>query len=442
MTEGFIQYNTRNKLFDQNDCILLTVSGGIDSMTMLELFHKLGYKYGIAHCNFMLRESESNQDQEFVRNIALKYNIEFHTINFETRKYAGENKISIQMAARDLRYNWFNQIALKYGYTKIATAHNLNDLAETFLINLSRGTGIKGLTGIPVKSGKIIRPLLFASRENIISYAKQHNITYREDSSNAETKYLRNAIRHNIIHAFEEITPHFLHALENTSRLLRSTHKIYINNIDKIRERLFIKKNNNEIQIEINQLKTNKIEAEILYDLLQPYNFTLDNCEKILNTLEHQPGIKYLSKTHRIIKDREYLIITENNEGQNDEIEVTENSDNRDLPFKMSIKRIKTKELDTFKLPPNIAIFDSAKVTFPLTLRKWRKGDYFYPLGMKGRKKISDFFNDNKFSIYDKENTWLLTSGKDIMWIINHRTDNRYRITETTKNIILIETKK
>lgn len=440
MIDDFLQHIAKNQLFDQHEQILLTISGGIDSMTMFDLFHKQGYHVGVAHCNFMLRGEESNQDQEFVKKLAVKNNVLFHTVNFNTKQFASEKKISIQMAARDLRYNWFNQIAKEFGYSKIATAHNLNDLSETFLINLSRGTGIKGLTGIPVKSDKLIRPLLFAARDKIRLYANQNNIDFREDSSNVETKYLRNAIRHKIIKNFEQISPNFLHAVETTSKLLNATRLIYEEKIEKLRIIFGISLNLNETRINIGQLQERNIQAEILFDILLPYNFTYDNCQKIINSIDHQSGLSFYSNTHRLIKDRNTLIITKNNIENDKEYLIKDKTTVQELPFMFRIDWIKPEKLETLKCPTNKAIFDAEKIIFPLKLRRWKKGDSFYPFGMKGRKKISDYFSDNKFSIAEKEKTWILTSGEDIIWIVNHRTDNRFRITDKTKQILLIET--
>jgi tRNA(Ile)-lysidine synthase len=440
MIDEFIQHNNKNELFDRNDRILLTISGGIDSMTMFYLFLGQEYNIGVAHCNFMLRGKESDLDQEFVRNLTSRNNVEYHTINFNTSQEAAVKKISIQMAARELRYDWFNQIAQKYSYSKIATAHNLNDLAETFLINLSRGTGIKGLTGIPVKSGKIIRPLLFATREKIYSYANRNKINYREDSSNAETKYLRNAIRHDIIKEFEKITPNFLHGVQTTTKLLHTTQTVYDEKINLLRNQLFIPIDEHETQISINQLKDNHIQAEMLFDILLPFNFTYDNCAKILSSINSQSGICFYTSTHRLIKDRAKLIISKVKEKNNDVFEINDIDNHLHLPIKFNISEIHPVNLKSLKLPKNKAIFDAEKIFFPLKLRRWKKGDYFYPFGMNGRKKVSDYFSDNKFSINDKENAWLLTSGEDVIWIVNHRTDNRFRITDNTKKILLFET--
>jgi tRNA(Ile)-lysidine synthase len=440
MFDNFLQHNKEHQLFDSNDKILLTISGGIDSMTMLHLFLKGGYSIAIAHCNFRLRGIESDGDQQFVSNVAKQLKIPFYTISFNTKQIAADKKISIQMAARDLRYKWFYDIANKNGYTKIATAHNLNDVAETFLINLSRGTGIKGLTGITVKNGNIIRPLLFAPRNTIKAYSRSNKIDFREDSSNAETKYLRNAIRHLIVPAFENISPNFLQAVQHTSRLLFSANKIYLQGIDNMRNQIF-KTKNEEVQLDISQLTPDKVNPEILYELLRPYGFSLDSCLKILEAKNSQPGLTFWSATHRIVKDRENFILTPIREQEDNEFEIFEDTQPEETPTPFIIKRLKINQLPKTKTTKHQALFDADTIKFPLTLRKWRDGDFFYPFGMEGKKKLSDFFTDNKFSRNEKEAAWLLTSGKNIIWVVNHRSDNRFRITKNTTEVISIETK-
>lgn len=440
MFDDFLQHNKEHDLFDNNDKILLTVSGGIDSMTMLHLFIKGGYSIAIAHCNFMLRGIESDGDQQFVGNMAEQLKIPFHTVNFNTKQTAADKKISIQMAARELRYQWFSDIANKKGYTKIATAHNLNDVAETFLINLSRGTGIKGLTGITVKNGDIIRPLLFASRKTIKAYSLSNKIDFREDSSNAETKYLRNAIRHLIVPTFEDISPNFLQAIQHTSRLLFSANKIYTQGINSLRDQVFRTKNE-EIQINLNRLTPDIVTPEILYELLRPYGFSIDSCAKILEAKNSQPGLTFWSATHRIIKDRENFILTPIREHEDKEFKIFEDTSPETLPVPFIVKRMKINQLQNLKTTKHQALFDANTIRFPLVLRKWKDGDFFYPFGMTGKKKLSDFFTDNKFSRIEKEATWLLTSGKNIIWVVNHRVDNRFRITKNTTEIISFETK-
>lgn len=438
MVEEFIEHIKLNKLAENSDKILLAISGGVDSMTMLDLFRHVNYKIAIAHFNFKLRGEESDGDQLFVREYAKKNNIEFITTQFDTGNFAKKNKISIQMAARELRYNWFNEIAQNKGFTKIATAHNLNDVAETFFINLTRSTGLKGLTGIPVINKNIIRPLLFASRKKIIEYATKNNISYREDSTNAETKYLRNAIRHKILSLFEEISPTFLNSLSQTTKLLSAVNNIYTENLNGLKKEL-LEHYSDEIKINIQKLKNNVQSPEILFDILSEYGFSLDNTDKILKALDNQPGLIFKSPDYILVKDRRYLIIKKHSPEVISEYKIDNEFDTIDLPVKLKIIRLPFTGFENIIRSKQVATFDSEKIQFPLILRKWNKGDYFIPFGMNGRKKISDLFTDLKLSLHEKDKVWLLTSGGNIIWVINHRTDNRFRVTKNTKEIIQIE---
>lgn len=439
MIEEFLEHIHLQNLLNKQDKALLTVSGGIDSMTLLDLFMHTDYKFAIAHCNFKLRGKESDNDQIFVRNYAKKNNIRFFTIEFETEKYTKDNKISVQMAARELRYKWFDDIARENGYSKIATAHNLNDVAETFFINLTRSTGLKGLTGIPAVNGNIIRPLLFATRKKIIEYAKQHHINYREDSTNAATKYLRNAIRHKVIPALEEISPAFLNSLSYTTKLLSAAHNLYNEKLISIKKQL-IEEYANGVKIDIQKIKKHIDSPEILYEILSEYDFSLDTAGKLLNVLDNQPGLTFKSGKYLMIKDRKYIIITKLNSLEKREFIIRNESDVNNLPIKLNITRQPFNGFENINKSKQVATFDSERIQFPLILRRWKDGDYFYPFGMKGRKKISDFLTDLKLPVHEKDMIWLLISGKEIIWVINHRTDNRYRVTENTKEIIQIET--
>ena len=438
MIDDFKNYIKENSILMDGDKILLTVSGGIDSMVMLHLFLQTDYEIGIAHCNFRLRGTESDEDQNFVKDFAQKNNLDFYTINFNTLEYAETNKVSIQMAARDLRYKWFLEIASKHAYNKVATAHNLNDIAETFFINLTRGTGIKGLTGIPIANGKIVRPLLFASRKILEVYASKRNIKYREDSSNAETKYLRNAIRHKIIPEFESISNNFLLALEQSTKLLNKTSEIYYQQIGIIKKTL-IQKDKNGFRISIKDLTELNPEPEILFDILNEYGFSYDTCINVLKALKSQSGKKFKSDTHELIKDRDYILLAPLKQQSNKEYVITDINNLEQLPIKFKIHNEKWNSKNQISKNTNTAIFDADTLNFPLKLRYWKDGDIFYPYGMKGKKKLSDYFSDNKFSLIEKRNTWILTSEDEIIWIVGHRISDRHKVTKKTKEIIQIE---
>ena len=438
MLESFLRYIKDNRLFSKNDKILLGVSGGIDSMVMLDLFIKSGFTIGVAHCNFQLRGHESDDDQKFVKEKAGMYNLPFYTINFNTKKVAEEKNLSIQMAARELRFDWFRKIKTKENYQYIALAHHLDDLVETFFINLSRGSGIKGLSGIKSRYEDIVRPLLFATRSEIATYCSEMKITFREDSSNKETKYTRNIIRHKIIPEFQQLNPRFnLTMNENISRISEVA-RLYFHQIEQLKKQL-IHYENNSAYIEIERLHSLNISAEVLYDILEEFQFNYEVAKEIHSTLSAQSGKQFFSHTHRLVKDRTRLYISAINDKIQQEFQIDENDLNPSLPFSLRIE--KQNHNDDFVIPrgKNKIAVDNRKLSFPLVIRHWKQGDVFYPFGMQQKKKLSDFFIDNKFSILEKENTWLLCSGNDIIWIIGHRVDNRFRITDETRELVIFE---
>lgn len=438
MLTKFKDFIANNNLFNEHEEILLAVSGGIDSCVMADLFIKGNINCGIAHCNFKLRDKDSDLDEEFVEQIAAKNNLPFYTTSFDTETYAKNNGISIQMAARELRYHWFEHIRQQDNFAYIAIAHNSNDIVETFLMNLTRGTGIKGLTGIASKNDNIIRPLLFASRNEIIQYSIDNNINFREDSSNSVTKYTRNKIRHNIIPVFNEINPNFNHTILENIQRLKSVEKIYHKDIAQ-KAKLVVSKMNNNTLIEISELLKLDDYRNYLYEFLQPYNFSNLVLNDIESSLNKTSGKVFYSSTHKLLKDREHLIITKLTDESHVKYYIDEDIDIIAKPINISIR--KDFKDDNFVVPKqsDIACLDIDKLDFPLIIRKWERGDYFMPLGMTQLKKISDFFIDSKMSIYEKENTWLLLSGNKIVWIIGKRIDERFKITDNTKNVVIFK---
>ncbi len=438
MINQFRNFIDNNQICLKTDRILVGVSGGIDSICLADLFIKLNYHIGIAHCNFQLRGEESDQDELFVRSFATENDLPFFNTRFETSTIAESEHISIQMAARDLRYEWFEEVRSKHGYKYIAIAHNKNDVIETFLINLTRGSGIKGFTGIKPISGNIIRPLLFASRNEIYNYISSNNIEYREDSSNRSVKYSRNLIRHEIIPLFEKINPRFQDTiLENISKL-KETEQIYNQQIESIKEKLLIFENN-RVLIKIDELNKLDPKTTYFYELIQPFGFTKSQIKDIIDVLKAPPGKQFKSLTHRLVKDREYIMIEEISVIKNTKYIIDSNISQLQYPVLLELSNFeKTNDFEIIK-DNNIGLFDMDKIEFPLTLRKWEKGDYFMPLGMKNLKKLSDFFIDSKISIIDKENTWILESNGKIMWVIGQRIDERFKIIESTKYILKIK---
>ncbi|NOQ24335.1 MAG: tRNA lysidine(34) synthetase TilS [Bacteroidales bacterium] len=438
MQKDFQQFIDSNKLCSNNNRLLLGISGGIDSICMFHLFRQLEFPIGIAHCNFQLRGSESDQDEVFVRNLANQYDIPFFTIRFDTKELAESKGISIQMAARELRYSWFEEIRDKYSYDYITIAHNRDDVVETFLINLTRGSGIKGFTGIKPKSGNIIRPLLYASRNEIVEYINKQNFKYREDSSNKSVKYSRNLIRHEIIPLFEKINSSFRETvIENISKL-KDTETIYNTSIDNTKNSI-LRIEDQKMLISLEKLNHLNPLSSYLFEILKPYGFSGAQSLDIIDSLEGISGKQFFSATHRLIKDRNDLIIEEIQQIQNKIYYIDQEAENITSPINLNITK---QELnDEFKIikSNNIGFFDLDKIEFPLILRKWKKGDYFMPLGMTNLKKLSDFFIDNKLSLIDKENTWILENCNKIIWIVGQRIDERFKISDKTTNILKIE---
>lgn len=433
MLKSFHNYIQKNKLFANDDKILVTVSGGVDSVVLLHLLHKLNYNIALAHCNFNLRGNESDQDEHFVKSLCNSYGLANHFISFNTEEFAAEKKISIEMAARDLRYNWFNELCQKHNYTKIATGHHLNDSIETLFINLTRGTGINGLTGINPMNGNIVRPLSFASRDQIEAFAAYEKLEFRTDSSNHSNAYVRNIIRNEIIPRFKTINPSFEKTMRDNLSRLNQTADIYNQQIDLIRTHILTEENN-QIKINIKKLNEIKQRETYLYELISPYNFNYSSVINIISATENEPGRLFYSPTHQILVDRENIIIEIRNNQKSNFI-INAPTDFLSAPIPLKIKEYSISEYKLIK-DKTTACLDTEKLNYPLTLRIWEQGDFFYPLGMNKRKKISDFFIDEKINRFEKLKTYILTNNEEIIWVVGHRIDNRYKITPNTKSII------
>jgi len=431
MIDKVDQYIREKKLFSKKDKLLLAISGGADSICLFYILKKLGYHIELAHCNFQLRGRESIEDEEFIKSLAEKHNLNLYRRRFNTNEYAKKNQVSIQMAARNLRYDWFEKLLKKYNLNKIVVAHNNDDKIETFFINLLRGTGLKGLTSIKPIAGNIVRPLLILSRKNIESHLAKIDADYRTDSSNRDIKYLRNKIRHSLMPVLKDINPDFNKIMIKNISNLDSIEKIINENILQIKQKLIFKERETyKVNIK-NLLKLNNSEA-IIHEIFSEYGFT--QIDKIIKACKSQSGKIFYSKNYLLVIDREYIIIEkiEELEAERD-ILISENI--IDYPISMSL-RILNKPVD---YNTNCANLDFDKLSFPLKLRKWKKGDSFQPLGMNNFKKLSDFFIDQKYSILEKKRQWILCSGKDIIWILGNRIDNRYRVTSSTSNIYVVK---
>ena len=412
--------------------LLVAISGGADSVALFLCLNELGYDVELAHCNFTLRGDESDKDEEFVKQLAAKFGVRLHLKSFDTQKYADENKVSIQMAARALRYKWFNELLVDNNLNYIAVGHHKNDDVETFFINLTRGSGLKGLLGITTKNNKIIRPLLCVSRIEIEAYLSAVKQSFREDSSNKSVKYLRNKIRYELIPLLTEMNPKIQETISKEIEILEGFFQVFEEQID--RKRKEILKNENKIfKLKIADLqKLNPLNI-YLYEFLNPYGFSEVN--QIIKALNTQSGKQFFSKTHQLNIDREYILVTKISK-ENLSFEILENQQNINTPFTMELSKSTDKKVVKHCA---IAKLDFDKLKFPLVLRKWKKGDKFMPLGLQTFKKLSDFFIDKKYSLIAKQQQWILCSADDIIWIVGDRIDDRFKITTQTKNVYIAE---
>lgn len=442
MLKGFQNFIKEQELFNpQESKVLLAVSGGVDSMVMTDLFKKSGYNFAIAHCNFHLRGEESNRDETFVRQYATKNNIKLFVQSFDTYSYMDKEKKSLEMSARDLRYDWFRKIMTEHNFTHLATAHHTDDSIETFIINLLRGTGIAGLHGILPKTSNIVRPLLFVGRREIKQYAEENNIDYVEDSTNKEAKFTRNKIRHEVIPVLKEITPNFEHILAKDILRLRETEEVFRSVIDEVKKNI-IKNNGNIFEISIEELKKLSPLHIYVYEILSDFGFNESNINAICEALDDNSssGKLFYSDKYRLLRDRKSLFITKKQDGQDQGRYYIENYQNQiTAPMRLHFETLR--ELNFIKIPKekSVAMFDYDKLQFPLELRHWKQGDSFSPFGLKGKQKLSDFFNNQKYSIIEKEHQWLLCSGDDIIWVVGKRIDDRFKITNNTKTIYRVE---
>lgn len=437
MLQQFLENIETENLITKEQRVLLAVSGGIDSMVLLHLFERSEFDYGVVHCNFHLRGNESDDDERFVREQVEQHGVPSYFKDFDTLEFARLRGISIEMAARELRYEYFEQIRSEHNFDLIATAHHQDDLIETFFLNLSRKTGIHGLTGIKEKAGKIIRPLLFASREMIENYASEHFIEFREDSSNNEVVFQRNFIRHKILPLFTEMNPAFSKNLMASISNLKEAEQVYDYYIGEDLEKV-ISASNEEIKIDIQELLTTPFPHLLLLEELSKYHFNPTVVNEIFRSLEAESGRQFYSSSHRLVKDREFLFITELGEREEKLYYIEENDMELFEPLDISIERMSAEGFTILK-DQNVACIDADSVTFPLLIRKWKQGDYFQPLGMSGLKKVSDFFIDQKIPLHEKETTWLLCSGKKIVWIMGQRLDERFKVTPDSKQVLKIE---
>ncbi len=438
LERNFLGYINDRHLFKPTDRILLAVSGGLDSTVMAEIFHRISQPFAIAHVNFGLRGDESDDDAAFVQNTAERYGVPFHLTHVSTAETASVRGISIQMAARELRYEWFAQLLQEYQYPYVATAHHLNDVLETVLLNLTRGTGLAGLHGIASRQGNVVRPLLFATRDELAAYAHERGLTYREDSSNAEDKYARNRLRHHVVPILTNLNPGLWHTFPRTIERLRAAETLARAELDRSWQEI-VERRGEQLWLPSQKLVNLPEPAFQLTEWLKPFGFTDDQVGQMIEVLEREVGQVFQSATHRITHERGGLLLEALPILTDYEITLT---DWPDAPvdvagqFTLHVKRLE-KPAD-FQPPADsdIACLDADRLVFPLIIRPWRQGDRFRPLGMKkGTKLVSDLLNDLKLSRPEREQTAVLLSGGQIVWVIGRRIDHGFRVTTETKQL-------
>ena len=437
MIKKIQQYINQNRLFSPCAYVIIGMSGGKDSMAMLDVLTRLGHLCVAAHCNFHLRGEESDRDAEFVKQWCKENNIPFFSTDFDTKKHATDNKISIEMAARELRYSWFEEIREQYNAEAIVVAHHKDDSVETVLLNLVRGTGIKGLSGISPKNGNIVRPFLCITRKEIEDYVEERGLPSVFDSTNDDDAFKRNFLRINVIPQLEKLNPSVKETIYRTSQNMAEAEKMHQSAIWKAIDE--ITNNFGWNVIDIQALKRTPSPSTVLFEFLSRFDFNPSVIEDIYRSLG-TPGKTFFSKKYRLVTSRNKLNISE--------LKATEYGI-RSYPIQRGVMAINTPislSISIKKMPveikkdPRFLYADANKLRFPLKLRNWKKGDRFIPFGMSGRKKVSDYFTDRKFDLKQKEDTWILSTANDkIVWIVGERTDNRFRVTEETTNVLVIE---
>ena len=433
MFEQFQNHIKTNFLFLKEKKLLLAVSGGIDSMVLVHLCQQLQFDFAVAHCNFQLREKESDDDENFVKSYSEKLQIPLFIQKFDTEALSKQQKLSIQVVARNLRYEWFYSLLSNHNFDFILTAHHLDDSLETFLINFTRGTGLEGLTGIPEHNGHVIRPLLVFSRNEIETFAKEMNIQLREDSSNTSDKYLRNKLRHHLIPMLKELNPSLLTSFENTIANLKQSQSLAKDASESMYQKVVSEEEKHAV-INLTKLIKHKNFKAYLYDWLQPFGF--QDWTAVYDLITAQSGKQVLSETHILLKNRETLLLFPKQQAVSEEqFWIEKGQKDVKIPLKISFCNV-----DDISNPSTHTIFvDEDKLQFPLTIRRWKEGDVFHPFGMTGKKKLSKYFKDEKFSLFDKANIWLICSNDKIIWITGKRQDERFKVTDATTKILQIK---
>ena len=427
-------YIDKHRLLSASDKVLVGLSGGADSVALLSVLVKLGYTCIALHCNFHLRGEESVRDEKFAQAFADKLHVPLYKIDFKTEQYAHENHLSIEMAARELRYAWFEDMRIRLQAQAIAVAHHRDDSIETLLMNLVRGSGIRGLVGIRPRNQYVIRPLLGVSRKEILAWLEEQQYTYVTDSTNLSDAYTRNFIRLRVLPLLEEINPSVRQTLSRTADHLSAAETIYLSVLERARQELWVKD-----KLSIEKLMQYPSPETILYELLQPFDFSRQVASDVFRSVEGESGKVFYSDSYRLVKDREYLLLSKREQISSITYTYPLEAGLWQEPFSFSFEMIQKDADFTFQVSKDIAYFDADKLDSVLQLRRWQQGDWFIPFGMKGRKKVSDYFSDHKFTLEQKENAWLLCSGQSVIWLVGERSDNRFRVSADTKRILIVK---
>ncbi|MCL1868020.1 MAG: tRNA lysidine(34) synthetase TilS [Paludibacter sp.] len=438
MLQKIAAFIDKNNLLQRSGTVIVALSGGADSVSLLDILIKLQYKCVAAHCNFQLRAEESQRDEQFVRQLCSRKDITLFVKKFETEQFSRAKNISIEMAARELRYRWFEQLLVQTNAQAIAVAHHNDDNIETFLLNIIRGTGLKGLCGISARNGNVVRPLLNISRTDIENYVKVNRLDFVTDSTNFENNFKRNKIRNEVLPLMQTLNPSVRNTILEEINIFKGIYKTYENAVENIKNQT-VEIENNTVKIHIDKLLEQKNPTDILFEIVKNYGFNFTQTENIIAAVSSTSGKTFYSEKHKLITDRKFIFIKEK-ELNKDENKYLIHSDCEEIinPIYLKFKKyIKENDFIVIKNKNTIQI-DYDKITFPLELRKWKTGDCFYPFGMKTRQKLSDFFINNKLSVLDKNDVWLLVCGEKIVWIVGLRADNRFRIDKKTQKILEI----
>ncbi len=438
MFDAFRKYIAKHRLCFPEDRILVAVSGGVDSVVMLNLLHRAGYALAVAHCNFQLRGKDADADALFVQNLAKTYQIPFFVKTCDARTYAIKEKISIEMAARRLRYDWFEELQQLHGFQKLAVGHNKDDDAETFFIKLLRGSGLEGLKGMMPLRGKIMRPLLFAPRSEIMAYALKHRLAFREDATNASDDYLRNRIRHKLLPFLEKEYPGARRAVADTLDNLKTTATVFRQLMEE-KKTVLLEPTGSGFRISKTHLRQLKPLQAWLYFLLEDFGFRQNRVSELAKAITtKQTGQFFYSDRFVLLNDRDDLLIREKKNRTREEFFIRDLHVSLTAPVALQFETFPRTQQKDFHAPLTVAFLDAEKLKLPLKLRHWQRGDRFVPFGMQGSKLLSDFFTDEKLNRFEREKVWLLLSDEEIVWVVGYRISARFGVTKKTEKVLKI----